>query len=287
MSVGRALGLQIMKDTDPRSGRRVHPGPSRCQVSTHGGPSGLDTGDRCVPPGACRALSWLLEGAGTSGQEVRRREHQGQDDPWLQRLGGGGVPTSMGRGARSGAGQVMGSQELKGRGAESTGWKGPGRWQKLGVLFPTPAPTPSEAPLHPAQQGPQAGRTAQLTGGETESGAEVQGLDRPGRHRERARWNWSDQVCVRVQVCVWTGSRPGSRWNKGSSLRHGQQLGAPANGLASRPGSSWGPARRRPLFPSGSRRDSGREARGGPGLAVGGGLPASAQGQPGQHSQGP
>ena len=49
--LGRALGLQIMKDTDPQLGRRVHPSPSRCQVSTHGGPWGLDTGDPCVPPG--------------------------------------------------------------------------------------------------------------------------------------------------------------------------------------------------------------------------------------------
>ena len=36
----RALGLQVMKNTDPRSGRRIHPDPSRCQVSTHGAQQG-------------------------------------------------------------------------------------------------------------------------------------------------------------------------------------------------------------------------------------------------------
>ena len=41
-------------------------------------------------------------------------------------------------------------------------------------------------PVHPAERGPRAGRTTQLTGGETESGAGAQRLDRPGRRRLRA-----------------------------------------------------------------------------------------------------
>lgn len=47
-------------------------------------------------------------------------------------------------------------------------------------------------------------------------------------------------ACTRVCVRVWTGSRPGNRWNKGRSLRHGQQLGAPASSPTSRPGSRGG-----------------------------------------------
>lgn len=91
------------------------------------GPMGAGHRGPTRPPRACRALSWPLEGAGTSGQEIRRRRGRwGQDDLWLQRLGGGGVPTSTGCGARSGAGQVTGNGELQGREAESTGWKGPG-----------------------------------------------------------------------------------------------------------------------------------------------------------------
>lgn len=92
---------------------------------------------------------------------------------------------------------------------------------------------------------------------------------------------------MRVQVCVdWKPT--GSRWNKAQPASR-----AAAQGPGQRP-------RLRSPAPVGSRHaafvhssrvgageTAGRRPGGGPGLAVGSGLPASAQGQPGQHSPGP